>query len=233
MKPLIGLLTEVNDECTSIALSSYPLAIESAGGVPMVIPYTESAEAVNEYMRICDGFFFTGGADVSPSIYGDADPLGLCQAIQRKRDEHELRFLRAALAEGKPILAVCRGMQLLNAALGGTLYKDIPTEIPSRISHRQSEPKNMPSHSVSTVKGTPLHTLLGKESVGANSFHHQGVKALGEGLLPMAYAEDGMIEAVYSGAGGYIRGYQWHPERLFETDEDNMLIFVDFVNACK
>ena len=233
MKPLIGLLTEINDECTAIALSSYSLAIEKAGGVPIVIPYTEKSEAVSEYLRIFDGFFFTGGADISPSIYNDADPCGLCEAPQGKRDEHEVRLLRAVLAADKPILAVCRGMQLLNAVMGGTLYKDIPTEAPSAIPHRQSEPKTMPSHTVAPIKGTPLYSLLGKETVGANSFHHQGVKALGKGLLPMAYAEDGMIEAVYAPTKQYIRGYQWHPERLIETDEDNMLLFVDFVKACR
>ena len=233
MKPLIGLLTEINDECTAIALSSYSLAIEKAGGVPIVLPYTESESTIGEYIKACQGIVFTGGADISPSIYGDDDPLALCQPPQRKRDEHELRLLRAVLAADKPILAICRGMQLLNAALGGTLYKDIPTECPSAIPHRQSEPKTMPSHTVAPIKGTPLYSLLGKETVGANSFHHQGVKALGKGLLPMAYAEDGMIEAVYAPTRQYIRGYQWHPERLVETDEDNMILFVDFVNACR
>ena len=96
MKPLIGLLTEINDECTAIALSSYSLAIEKAGGVPMVIPYTEKSEAVSEYLRIFDGFFFTGGADISPSIYNDDDPCGLCEAPQKTLNRAKMPFIRCS-----------------------------------------------------------------------------------------------------------------------------------------
>ena len=206
MKPLIGLLTEINDECTAIALSSYSLAIEKAGGVPIVLPYTESDSTIGEYIKACQGIVFTGGADISPSIYGDDDPLALCQPPQRKRDEHELRLLRAVLAEGKPILAICRGMQLLNAALGGTLYQHIPCH------------KGGVSHKVAVYKGNELHDVLG-DVFTSNSFHHQAIKRPADGVRIIARAADGIIEAFdVPDAGRFIMGVQWHPEKTFKAN---------------
>jgi putative glutamine amidotransferase len=132
----------------------------------------------------------------------------------------------------KPVLGICRGAQLINIALGGTLYQDLPTELPTEISHRQTEPKFSPAHSVKILADTPLYDLVQKDRMTANSFHHQAVKTLGKGLELMALADDGVVEAFYLPGERYLRAYQWHPERLFAIDSDNRLLFEDFTAHC-
>ena len=123
-------------------------------------------------------------------------------------------------------------MQLINVALGGTLHQDITSEVKNSIVHRQIEPKYSPSHEVNITKGTPLHALVNKIRMPANSFHHQCIKALGNGLSVMATADDGIIEAVYSTEDRYLRAYQWHPERLYVSNSLNRSLFDDFIEAC-
>ena len=142
-------------------------------------------------------------------------------------------MVQRVLAAQKPILVICRGAQLVNVALGGTLYQDIPTEMQTTLLHRQSEPKFSPSHAVRVIEHTPLMELVGKEWLEANSFHHQAIKHLGKGLAVMAVAEDGIIEAVYATGASYLRAYQWHPERLYDTHWQHRLVFDDFINACR
>ena len=232
MIPVIGLLAEIDDECAARVMRSYAEAIEDNGGLPLLLPYIENDEAVDRFIDVCDGFLFTGGVDVEPRKYGE-ETHPKCGTIRLFRDDLELRVAERALKTGKPIMGICRGIQLLNVALGGKLYQDIPSEIPSDIPHAQSEPKTSPSHSVNVIEGTPLHALAGKTKMVANSFHHQAISTLGEGLEVMALADDGIIEAVYLPSAPYFRAYQWHPERLFKTDGDNRAIFVDFINAAK
>ena len=192
----------------------------------------DKQQELERLIDLCDGFLFTGGKDVEPSRYGEETKPG-CGIIQKYRDEYELRVFKAALKTGKPILGICRGTQLINVGLGGTLYQDIPSECPSEIFHRQQESTYSFSHSVNIACGTPLYELVEKERIRANSFHHQSIKALGRNLAVMATADDGVIEAVYGTSKQYVRGYQWHPERLFDKDEENFAIFKDFISACQ
>lgn len=230
--PLIALLAEVDDDKKSAVKSSYVEAIVAAGGAPVLIPYTERSETLDALCNACDGFFFTGGADIAPEIYGEVRSV-FCGTIHPLRDELELGVFRRAFALGKPILAVCRGAQLVNVALGGTLYQDIPSEIPSGILHRQTEAVTEPSHSVNILKDCGV-TLFGDAvRVCANSFHHQAVKRLGEGLRVFATADDGVIEGFYMPGEQYLYAYQWHPERLLGADEFNRRIFESFIAACK
>lgn len=230
--PLIALLAEVDDDKRSGVKNSYTEAIVAAGGAPVLIPYTESGETLDALCNACDGFFFTGGADIAPELYGEVRSV-FCGAIHPLRDELELSVFRRAFALGKPILAVCRGAQLVNVALGGTLYQDIPSEIPSGILHRQTEAVTEPSHSVNILKRCGV-TLFGDAvRVCTNSFHHQAVKRLAEGLSVFATADDGVIEGFYMPGEQYLYAYQWHPERLFEKDEFNRRIFESFIAACK
>ena len=230
MRPIIGILAEVSEDKDTRVLYPYVNSIESAGGVPVILPYIRDADTLEGFLRICDGFLFTGGVDVDPSRYGEAmHPM--CGELQLYRDELEFKVFRKVIGTGKPILAICRGAQLVNVALGGKLYQDIPSEIPSEIAHRQVEPRFSPSHSVRVISDTPLHSLVGCERMTANSFHHQSVSVLGRELRVMAVADDGIIEAFYHTGEQYIRAYQWHPERLFETDGGNRLIFEDFIKA--
>lgn len=232
MKPKILILGTVNDEMTLGLGNRYSRAIELAGGLPLALPYIEHENDIKEIIDYCDGVFFTGGADVDPGEYGE-EKSEKCGAAQKYRDALEIAACKAAVKADKAILGICRGSQLINVALGGTLYQDLPSEVGADVTHVQTEPEDSFSHSVSIVEGTPFATLAGAERIRANSFHHQAIKQLGKGLVPMAYADDNVIEAVYSAELGYLRAYQWHPERLIGIDEISRNIFKDFVNACK
>ena len=232
MKPIIALTAEIDENGATKINHQYIKAIESVGGIPMVLPYTEDENTIRDYTEAADGFLFTGGVDIAPERYGE-EKLDVCGEIQYKRDSFELSLLSEVLKCGKPVLAICRGAQLVNVGLGGTLYQDIPTEMPSEILHNQTEGRFAPSHTVRITDNTPLRTLMGTDAILGNSFHHQAIKTLGKGLEVMATADDGIIEAVRLRGYKYLRAYQWHPERLFETDAHNKRIFEDFIVACK
>ena len=232
MRPIIGVLAEIDNELSTKVLNAYTHAIEKSGGIPVLFPYVDDGETVEHLVDICDGFFFTGGADIDPKRYGEEtrETIG---DVQEHRDEFEFNVFQRVIKTSKPILAICRGAQLVNVALGGTLYQDIPSEVQTNILHKQSEPKFSHSHDVRIMINTPLYEMMRMERIKANSFHHQAIKALGKGLEIMAVAEDGIIEAVYSSGRQYIRAYQWHPERLFEIDTQNRIIFEDFIRVCE
>ena len=231
MKPIICITTGIDQEGTMSLLAPYVHAIEEVGGVPLLLPFTKSDQTLTHICEITDGFFFSGGADIDPAHYGETIKE-TCGSVQSNRDTVEFALFSRAYATGKPILGICRGMQLINVALGGTLYQDVPSERPSHIAHLQREPKFSHSHDVQIQANTPLHALIGKDRMGANSFHHQALKTLGTDLAVMARADDGMIEAVYSTRERYLRAYQWHPERLIAMSEQNRMLFADFIVAC-
>jgi putative glutamine amidotransferase len=232
MKPIIALTAEIDENGATKINRQYIKAIECAGGIPFVLPYTEDSRTIAAYVETADGFLFTGGVDIAPERYGE-EKLDVCGEIQYKRDAFELSLLPRVLEGGKPVLAICRGAQLVNVGLGGTLYQDIPTEMPSDIPHRQTEGYFSPSHSIRITDNTPLRTLMGNDAILGNSFHHQAIKTLGKGLEVMATSDDVIIEAVRLRGYKYLRAYKWHPERLFETDAHNKRIFEDFIVACK
>ena len=232
-KPIIiGILGVVDDEIVTRIQNTYIKAIEKFGGSPILLPYVERDESIDAFVSLCDGFLFTGGADVDPRRYGE-EIKATCGEIHEYRDDIEFRSFKKIYETKKPIMAICRGAQLVNAALGGTLYQDIPTEIIPCIPHKQTEPKDSHSHEVNVIDGTPLKALANSNRVRINSFHHQALKTLGDGIAVMATADDGVIEAVYSTKHPYLRAYQWHPERLFCADALNRAVFTDFVQACK
>ena len=232
MLPLIGLTAAVNADRDTTLLCHYAYAIEKAGGLPTVLPYLESTEALDAFVDRLDGIFLTGGFDIAPCRYGE-EIRPTCGELQPERDSLELALLERAIERGKPILAVCRGLQLVNVFFGGTLYQDIPTEYETALCHRQTESRFSPSHDILIKAGTPLAELVGTGRMTGNSFHHQAVKRLGDGLLPMATAEDGLLEGFYAPTYPYLRAYQWHPERLYDLDEKNRLLFADFLAATK
>ncbi len=230
MKPIIGIIPEIDDERVTRMNPAYAEAIENTGGLPVLLPYVKEQETVRRFVEMCDGFLFTGGADIDPMYYGDTK-RPCCGDIKHFRDEIEFFTFGMAFESEKPILGICRGIQLINAALGGSLYQDIETDYKTDIRHMQSEPKFSPSHSVNVLPGTPLRTLVRKEKMTANSFHHQAIAHIGDGLRPMARSDDGITEAVYLEDYPYLRGYQWHPERLYTSSCENRLIFTDFIKA--
>ena len=231
--PIIGIIASAKDVADVTAPAPYVAAIEAAGGVPVILPCGADFDIYGRFVDLCDGFMFTGGCDIHPARYGE-DILPECGNIQDHRDVIELAFFEKAIKTDKPIIAICRGIQLVNVALGGTLYQDIPSQIHTTLTHSQTEGRFEPSHSVTVVENTPLAAMTGgKGRMVANSFHHQAIKDLGRGLEVMARADDGIIEAVYMPDKPYVRAYQWHPERLQAIDADNLTIFAEFVRACQ
>lgn len=232
-KPLIGVIPLVDTEKESYwMLPGYMNGLLQSGGMPVMLPLTADRSALRQFAGELDGFLFTGGQDVSPDIYGES-PLPACGESCDLRDDMERALLTFALEQDKPILGICRGIQLVNAALGGNLYQDLPSQHPSNIEHHQSPPYDKPVHTVKIVENTPLYSLLGKSEIQVNSYHHQAAKALAPGLLPMAYSPDGLVEAVYAPDKKHVRCVQWHPEFSYLSDENSRLIFENFINSMK
>ena len=230
--PIVGIIGSVDDEKNTKLKNTYVKAIEFCGGAPILLPYVETAESIKRFTENCDGFLLTGGVDIHPNRYGEKIK-NKCGKIQRHRDILEFRAFESIYKHDKPIMAICRGAQLVNVALGGNLHQDINDEIQTSILHQQTEPKNAYSHAVRIFENTPLFNLISREKIYTNSFHHQAIKTLGRGLKIMATAEDGVIEAVYSTEKRYIRAYQWHPELLVEADTISKSVFDDFITECQ
>lgn len=231
--PIICLTPSVSDELDTTVNSTYVHALVSAGALPYPLPLLGDDALLQRVVDMCDGFVFSGGGDVNPHRYGE-EIKPTCGSITEARDDLELRLFAMAHAAGKPMIGICRGAQVLNVALGGTLHQDIPSEIETSIAHRQSEPKFAMSHEVRVLPDTPLYTLTdGHDRLRVNSFHHQSVKALAPGLVPMAYADDGVLEAAYLDDTHYLSIYQWHPERLVDACPYNRAIFDEFIAACR
>ena len=176
MKPTVGVLPLWDEAKDSIwMLPGYMDGILTAGAVPLILPFSTDEEDIEKMISTCDGFLFTGGPDISPAVYGE-EPIEGLNDICQKRDELEIALLKAALEYGKPVLGICRGIQLINAALGGTLYQDLPTQHPSDVIHRQQPPYDVPSHTVSVLKDSPLYEYIRTETADVNSSHHQAIK---------------------------------------------------------
>lgn len=233
MAAIIGLIPLVDTEKQSYwMLPGYIEGIAAAGGIPIMLPLTEDNHTLSQIVRYCNGFLFTGGQDVSPVLYGEKE-ISRCGECSPERDSMEWSLLKQVLEVDKPILGICRGIQFLNVALGGTLYQDIPTQRPSVEEHHQKPPYHIPSHEVMVSFESPLYELLHKDKLSVNSYHHQGIKKLAKGLQVMACATDGLIEGVYMPEKRFVWGLQWHPEFSYLSDEDSRKIFEAFVKAAQ
>ncbi len=232
MRPIIGLIPLMDENKESYwMLPGYMKAVAQAGATPIMLPLTTDAEILDHSLSLCDGLLLTGGHDVSPAVY-DAEKIPQCGTPCDLRDEMESYLLGRALDEDMPILGICRGLQFMNAYLGGTLYQDLPTQHPSPVDHQMTPPYDSTVHSVSLVSGTPLAKLLEVESLGVNSYHHQAVETLAPALTAAAYAPDGLVEAAYLSDKKYALGIQWHPEFSYQSDPLAMKIVTDFVSKC-
>jgi putative glutamine amidotransferase len=196
-------------------------AIQEAGGVPLVVTPAHSGPALRALFDLLDGLVLTGGEDVAPERYGE-EVLRPNVEVVAERDALEFALLEWALAEDLPVLAICRGVQVLNVALGGTLYQDLATDRPAPLVHDQNlgespRPRTEPHHAVAVRPGSGLADLLGLEALEVNSLHHQGIKGLAAPLAPVAHAPDGLVEAVEPADPArwtFLVGVQWHPEEL-------------------
>ena len=213
-------------------MSDYLESVRRAGATPRELTLADEPAAIAAQV---DGLMLTGGGDVDPALYG-AVPHATYSAAEPGRDAFEIALVRAVLDAGKPVFAICRGMQVLNVALGGDLVQDIPTEVNGAAHHDVREPRYALAHEVWTTQGSRFSTLMREklvdgESCQVNSRHHQAVKHLGTGLEVVATAPDGVIEAVER-PGAFCLGVQWHPENFWRTGEFRPL-FEGFVDACR
>lgn len=232
MGPLVGVTTTLVPESGTwrrpeIALYAvYVAALEQLGLTSVLITPAHSPRSVKALIEQCHGLVLTGGEDVDPSRYGE-DPLPELGMVNPARDEMEMTALGLALEHRIPVLGICRGCQVLNVYFGGTLYQDLDTQRPGELRHRQSEPWGLRTHHVTVEPDSRLSRLLELEEMLINSYHHQAIKDVAPGLVVVAKAADGLIEAVESTSGEWIIGVQWHPERheatAPETDPDRML----------
>jgi putative glutamine amidotransferase len=238
-KPLIGVVPLWDEEKDSLwMLPGYMDGIERAGGLPIMLPLSTDKSLLEQICHTVDGLLFTGGHDVCPAVYGE-EKADCCGEICTSRDQMETTLFSLFVTEmNKPVFGICRGIQFFNALLGGTLYQDLDTqykEVPPGVSplrHQQKPPYDQSSHTVTITPGSPLHALLGADTIAVNSCHHQGVKKLSPKLVCMAEAEDGLVEAVYMSDRKYAWAVQWHPEYSLQ-DEYSKKLFAFFVNACR
>ena len=223
----------------SISLSNrYAQAVIEAGGVPVILPCTDSKELVAEYIRRTDGVMLTGGEDVQPKIYSPRLPENLAKTIgpiEPERDVLELLIIDEVFRQHKPLLAICRGHQILNIALGGDLIVDIPTQIPAAINHRRTNRKCDKVHEVALTPGSLLAKITGERTLGVNSTHHQAVGRVAKPLRVTAKSPDGIVEAMELKNPGllpYLLAVQFHPERLTDRYKEFLQIFKSFVGSC-
>jgi len=233
MRPLIGITSDYSNDTNTINLNSdYYWAIYRAGGHPVVIPYTDSND-IHHLISILDGIMFTGGNDIDPGYYGEL-PHPKLGRINPIRDEFELKFCRLALENDKPVLGICRGAQLMNVVMGGTLYQDLEDQLKSGtlIKHIQSAPVWYATHEVKLDAGSGINRIMGHDNIRVNSFHHQAVKDLAGTFRATGWSSDGVIEVIESDNHTFALGVQWHPERMFTRDQTMLLLFKAFVEAC-
>ena len=232
-KPLIGVMPLWDEGKKSIwMLPGHLEGIREAGGTPVIFPLTEDREELEQLCSLCNGFLITGGQDVDPAIYRET-PIPQMGEICTVLDQMERQVLEYAIKEDKAVLGICRGIQYLNAMLGGSLYQDLNVQHPSKTEHHMEPPYDRVIHQVQIIDGTPLHQLLQVTELGVNSYHHQAVKTLAPLLTVMAESEDGLVEAVYMPKKTYVWAVQWHPELSYQTDKYSRKIFESFVAACK
>ena len=207
----------------------YPAAIERAGAVPVILPPVHDG-AIDGLVARLDGLLLSGGPDLDPHTYG-AEPHPALGVTEREIDVFELAPIGAAERRGLPIFAICRGMQALNVARGGTLIQDLPTEYEGALAHRQEEPGRIPTHAVRLAEGSRIAAVVGTTEIDVNSFHHQAIDRLGSGLRAVGWAPDGVIEAVEDPRRDFVVGVQWHAESLSETEPVQADLLAAFVDA--
>jgi putative glutamine amidotransferase len=240
MLPLIGIpcaFQEPQDELgkgASAVPQSYLRTLEMAGGAPWLIPITGRESTLRALYAHLDGLLLVGGVDVDPARYGES-PHPALGKVDAQRDWVELTLTPWALADGLPLLGICRGIQTLNVVAGGSLWQDVAAQAPGALRHprQEGEPYNRLTHPVRLTPDSRLANILGDLELAVNSLHHQAVKEVGAGLRVTARAPDGMIEGLEGDGAAWVVGVQWHPEWLLDDDPRMKRLFEAFVAACE
>jgi len=234
--PLIGISGSIDkDETEHFIMRSYTSALLQAGAAPVLLSPDMEGETLQACLDRLDGVLLAGGNDVSPVMYG-ATPVQELGEVNPLRDRFEMRLVKEAIERRMPILGICRGIQSLNVALGGTLWQDLPSQFRTAeggkpILHSQTSRACYNSHEVTIEEGTLLHKIAGDTVIWTNSFHHEAVEKPAPGLRITAHTADGVIEAVEHEELPYCIGVQWHPERSVADNEHARALFASFVEA--
>ena len=235
-EPLVGVTTSITvgqSPERAYVNSAYLEAVQQAGGVPVLLPPPLSKSSLERLVRGLDAVLLTGGGDMDPACFGEA-PHPTLYDVAPARDALETSVTQMALEKRTPLLAICRGIQVLNVALGGTLYQDVGTEPGTQIQHSQKAPRDHTTHKVSVAPGSRLAKVLGADDIEVNSFHHQVIKALGHGLKPVAWAPDQLVEGVeLDDNSRFVMGVQWHPEHLVGGFASARRLFASLVDAAR
>lgn len=231
-RPIVGITLGDGDEPGLHSMrEDYVRSVEQADGVPVVLPPVRPGDAGLVLDRL-DGLLLSGGVDLDPSLYGRA-PHPKLGRVNRRRDDFELALVREALERDIPTFGICRGQQVLNVARGGTLVQDIPSEWTGAMGHDARGRRWRRAHDVDILPGTRLHALLRRDSVAVNSFHHQAVADVGDGLVVSARSRDGVVEGLEMPGRRFVVAVQWHPESFWNREDSFRLLFDAHVEACR
>jgi len=231
-KPRVGITSALSRRGKKLRLRRcYVQAVEAAGAIPLILPVVNVAGA-DELLTVVDGLLLTGGGDVHPEEYNQQTSSRLF-GVHRDRDQTELALTRAALSSSLPILAICRGAQVLNIAAGGSLHQDIGAEVPVALDHTHTGSRHRISHRVRLEPGSRLAEIFSpSRDIEVNSLHHQALDVVADGLKVVGRAEDGIIEAVEGEGPTWVVGVQWHPESFAGLDDRFHGLFAEFVKVC-
>ena len=245
MPPIIGITATLKEDVEAIAERplgrfvrtdlDYIEGVVGAGGAPVVLPPTGDEGAAEAVIHSLDGLLLSGGSDLDPGYYGEEPVLELGVTLP-ERDAFEMALVRLALRRGMPVFGICRGMQVLNVALAGTLYQDLPSQWEGDVlKHRQDTPKWQPTHEVRVREGSYIAEVMGREVVKVNSYHHQGVRVLAEGLVATGHSSDGVIEALEARdlSERWLLGVQWHAEAMRGAGPQQERLFEAHVSAAE
>jgi putative glutamine amidotransferase len=231
--PVIGITPGFMRDKNKLCLGKgYADGITKAGGLAVILPLCGESAVIEQILETVDGLVFSGGADIDARFFGEEN-VKAGGEISPERDQFELLLAKRAIESQKPVFGICRGIQLLNVAMGGTLYQDIHTgRNPGELlKHWQEAPDWYPVHDVEIVPDSALYRVYNTERLDVNSYHHQAVKVVGKGLSAVAKTSDGIIEAVESTAGQFILAVQWHPEMMWSRDPQQLKPFEALVAA--
>lgn len=239
-KPLIGVTAgEIHDRdhpWTPLAYGqsrTYTDSVIAAGGIPVILPITDDTSIMDEYYARMDGWLFAGGNDLDPWLYAQKPGVHV-KDVSKIRDTLEVYLMKKVLQDKKPVLGVCRGMQLMNVLRGGTLYQDIPTDLPGKQNHRRSsEERDIEqfAHMLKLDQRSKFAEIVGGEVLPSNTHHHQAIKKLGDGFTATAWAEDDIIEAIEDRSMPFLLGVQSHPESMLRVESRWLKLFQALVTA--
>ncbi|HOV25525.1 MAG TPA: gamma-glutamyl-gamma-aminobutyrate hydrolase family protein [Pseudobacteroides sp.] len=234
-RPLIGITPwyDYTNQMTFIK-KGYCEGVNEAGGLGVLLPMCTERDILENIVEYCDGFLISGGPDVDPKYFNEINhPFN--GDISPYRDIMEIYIIKRAIELNKPLFGICRGIQIMNVAMGGTLYQDIHSQIKDKdvIKHSQAAPSWYPTHKISIKKGSLLNKLLKSNTIEVNSFHHQSVKDLAPGFEISSTSEDGIIECIEYKNHRFALGVQWHPELMWESDKIFLALFEGLVQSCK